>query len=203
MTTVADPPFLPEPTEPVEWPEFNQPGGSSFPGDINPFTQPGSDKRFFPKFDFLLGRLVIMRPLQIDIVPKFEAKSPDETQERATIDLVVLDGEPLYNESQGEEPLPAIYKGMWINQSAVIGQLKGSLSLTKRQPVLGRLYRFPRKDALEKYPTRHAIEEGLARHYSSNGREPKPQFSWRLERYSDEDMNIAMRWLQSNPDFLY
>lgn len=198
MTTPTISPFY---SELPEEPPFSQPESNSFPPGFNPFTQPGIDKRFFPKIDFLLGRLLIMRPLQIDIVPKYEAVSPDETQERATIDLVVLDGEPLYNENQVPEPLPTVYKGMWINQSNIIGQLKSSLS--QQQPVLGRLYRFPRKDSLEKYPTRHAIEEGLAKHFSSNGRETKPPFTWKLDRHSDEDMSIAMDWLRSNPGFLY
>lgn len=183
---------------------FTQPNGGTAPAGANPFLQPtGGEKRFFPKIDQLFGRLVIMRPVKIEMSPKNPdyANFPGEEEEKATIDLVVLDGPALINSlTNEEEPLPSVYEGMWVNQQSLVGQLKGGLR--KGQPILGRMYRFAQKKVIEQYPTRQSIEEGLAAWVARGGTGQKPPFTWKLEQYTTDELETAMKWLEANPSFL-
>lgn len=193
MTTPA--PFQSEPANP-----FQQPTGGNTPSG-NPFMQPPIGGAKFPKVEQLFGRLVIMRAHKIEVVvknPKF-AKEPGETEERATTDLVVLDGPPLPEPCE-DEPLPALFERMWINQGSIVGALKGGMK--KGMPILGRVFRFPTKDSVVKFPTRQSIEEGFVAWANAGFIGDKPLFSWRLEQYTEDELEVAMKWLGANPDFL-
>lgn len=181
---------------------FVQPNGSTTPVMDNPFLQPSSGNAAFPKVDQLFGRLVIMKCHKIEVVAKSEkfANKPGETEDRATVDLAVLDG-PTFTEGKvdGME-IPATFEGMWINQQSLVGALRGSLKTG--QPVLGRIWRFPTKDSAAKYPTRQAIEEGFQAYAARGGLGDKPGFTWKLDQYTDEELATAMAWLKANPNFL-
>lgn len=172
---------------------FTQADGGSLPAGMeNPFLQPTSNIKF-PKFEQLFGRLIILMPRKLEVVPKY--KKPEETEERMTADLVVLDGGPLND----DDNLPLQFDGMWINQQSIVGSLKGCLQ--KGAPTLGRAYRFPTKDSAADYPTRQAIEAGLNEHFASRGASPKPAFTWRLEQYTQDELAIAMQWFKEHPNF--
>lgn len=100
----------------------------------------------------MFGRLVLMFPLAIERVPrnpKFitaeQRQRGDLEQDRLTATVVVLDdgqggqtalswgGDPYALPSiphPNTDPLPYIRKGMWLNQSRLISQLKTSLPAT-------------------------------------------------------------------------
>lgn len=180
---------------------FQQPTGGNTPTG-NPFMQPPSGGKKYPKFEQLFGRLVVMRGHDIEVVPKnpnLPNYKPGDTEERATADLVVLDGGPLPEPCEGE-PIPALFERMWFNQGSIVGALKGGMK--KGMPVLGRVYRFPTKDSVSDFPTRQAIEEGFVTWANAGFIGNKPLFTWKLEQYTEDELAVAMKWLESNPDFL-
>lgn len=97
------------------------------------------------KFADMYGRLVLVFPLQLQQVPKnakfltdADRAAGNLNQDRMTATLVVLDGGSVDNMTPiawggnphalggsphtNSDPLPYVRKGMWINQSQVIGQ---------------------------------------------------------------------------------
>lgn len=196
MTTPASAPF---PSAPAAANPFQQPAGGNTPAG-NPFMQPTSGAKF-PKVEHLFGRLVIMRAHSIEIVPRNPefANFPGETEERAIADLVVLDGGPM-DEPNEAEPLPVLFEGMWINQGSLVGSLKGGLK--KGMPILGRVFRFPSKASIAKFPTRQSVEEGFAKWAAAGAMGQKPGFTWKLEQYTEDELETAMKWLEANPTFL-
>lgn len=108
-----------------------------------PPPAPGGGKG--AKFDAMYGRLILVFPISLTSVPKnpqfvtdADRASGNVNQERMTATVVVLDGGSVDNMTPlawggnphalggsphtNSDPLPYVRKGMWINQSQVIGQ---------------------------------------------------------------------------------
>lgn len=159
----------------------------------NPFMQPASaGERKFPSMDDLYSRLVLMTPQKLEVVPKKEEHGGGE-QERYTTDVVVLDGGHVeYGGEFDFGDLPCELDGMYIFNTPIIGALKGAHR--KHTAVLGRVWRVPVKANRDKYPTREAIQAAL-----DNWRigMPKISFGWALGDFTQEDADLAMKYLDS------
>ena len=157
----------------------------------DPFAQPASS--LFPKVDQLGGRLLLIKPKLIEVVPKpaeFGGK-PGETQERVTADVVVLDG----GEIVGEEA-PTKFSDMYISQQSLVGVLKGALR--QNTATLGRLFQFPVKADAATYPTRQALAEARAAWLAAGAVGQAPRYTWKLEEFMPADAEVAREWLKSN-----
>lgn len=148
----------------------------------------------FPKIDELNGKLVLLTPSKAEEVAKpadFGGK-PGETQTRVTADVVVFadDG------SVAEE-----HEDMYFSQVGIVNPCKRALKPGAKRFVLGRIARVPSKIGKQqagKYDSTEKIEEGLKKHFASNGKSEKPNFSWGLVDYTDAEAAHAMAYLAKN-----
>lgn len=150
-----------------------------------------------PFFDALAGRLIALIPRSFD---KEAPKRADRvetggatTEERYTVDMVVLDGGDLtywYNKKvEGSEDrvptemtipaadLPMLYTGVWRTEGNVIGRLK-KIDGTARPILLGVVRRIPRAKAKGKGVTTEAVEAAYAAWEARGKNGPRPEFSW-------------------------
>lgn len=164
-------------------PKFTAGGNTATEPEKRTFVS-GSGGGNFPKAADLFGALVMLTPVEVETVPGYEGKG---TTERLTADTVVLDGP-----HQGE------YPSMWWSQSPIVSAAKAVLRKNKGEIILGRLYRFPQSSNKAKYPTRQDIEKALARWRPGR---PDVNFAWALEKFTEEDQELAERYLDGDLEF--
>lgn len=143
----------------------------------------------FPKIDELENKLVLLIPSVAEEVPKpkeFGGK-PGETQTRITADTIV------FSDDSDE---PEVYDDMYFSQVGIVNPCKRQLKPGAKGKVLGRVTKVPSKIGKDQgFDTTEKILKGLEEHFASNGKKPKPNFSWGLEPFSDEDGRKAMSYL--------
>lgn len=170
-----------------------------------------------PKIPDLVGRLVAMIPRAFtDQAPKatrFQRGPDDKYQDRYTVDLVVLDGGDLTFWAQVKEgdatkeqeitvpagDLPKMWKGTWIFQLALIGQLR-KVAGGPRPILLGRVRRGPQAKDRGK-ETFASIEAAWTAWDTRGRRGAEPDYSWQIDTgISQEDRAVALRWWASVKD---
>jgi hypothetical protein len=153
-----------------------------------PQFKSGSGGGKFPKKEELFGELVMLTPVEVVKVQKYKGK-PGETSERLTADTVVLTGQ-----FAGEE-----FSEMWWTPDGIIKTAKAELRkpVDQRNPILGRLIRFPQNATRDEYPTAEAIEAGIV---AFNERKIKemPGFAWGLSQFTQEEEDIAVAYLNGD-----
>jgi hypothetical protein len=145
----------------------------------------------FPKIEELNGKLVLLTPSKIEQVakPKDFGGKPGETQDRITSDVVVFadDG------SVADE-----YEDMYFSQVGIVNPCRRALKPGAKRFVLGRVARVPSsigKGQAGKFDSTEKIEAGLRDHFASNGKKEKPNFSWGLVDFTEEEAGYAMSYL--------
>lgn len=197
------------------------PFGASLEEVVDPFASPEDLAARWepaPKIPDLVGRLVAFIPREYtDKASKPEQfrRGPDDLyQDRYTADLVVLDGGDLTwwgTEKVGESTtdreykisaseLPRLFRGIWIFQLALIGQLR-RVHGGPRPILLGRVRRGPTVKARAAGETFASIEAAYAA-WEQRGRKGKePDYSWQVDtNISPADREVALRWWQSAKD---
>lgn len=137
------------------------------------------------------GKLVLFHPTVLGKGPKY--KSPGETVDRITADVVVFaeDG------SVAEEVSDA-----YFSQAGLLPPLKACLKPGALPYVLGRIGKYPAKEWQDKgFDTPEKIEAALAEWLKKGGKGEKPQFSWSIFPFTDDDAAIARRYLASKDPF--
>lgn len=144
----------------------------------------------FPKVEELNGKLVLLEPSKAEEVPKpaqFGGK-PGETQTRITADCTIFP-----DTADGEVE---VHEDMYFSQVGIVNPCKRQLKPGAKGKVLGVIRRVPSKIGKEQgFDTTEKIDEGLEAHFASNGKKPKPNFSWGLEPFSDEQGQQAMAYI--------
>jgi hypothetical protein len=148
----------------------------------------------YPKIDELNGKLVLLTPSKAEEVvkPKSFGGKPGETQTRITTDVVV------FNE---DGSVADTYEDMYFSQVGVVNACKRALKPGAKKFVLGRIARVPSdigKKQAGKFDSTEKIEAGLKKHFASNGKEEKPNFSWGLTDFTDEEAAHAMAYLSKS-----
>ena len=157
--------------------------GTAEDGTVTTPRFQGSGGGNFPKMDQLVGSLVMITPIEIESV-----KQSDEfgggMKDRLTADTVVLDGQ-----YQGE------YPSMWWGQSGVVKAAAGILRRGRGDLILGRLYRFPKKEFAKYWATREELEAAFA-----NAKTPVPNnaFFWSIPSPSAAEVALATKYLAGN-----
>ena len=167
-----------------------------------------------PFFDSLSGRLVAFVPRFFEKEAKKRADRVEPggatTEERYTVDMVVLDGGELrywYNKKvEGQEErvptehvipasdLPKLYTGVWRTEGNVVGQLK-KIDGSARPILLGRVVRGPQKADRDKGVTPAKIQKAYAEWEKRGKTGPKPKFSWIVDvDITDADRALATKW---------
>lgn len=168
--------------------------------DDDPFATADDVKASFtpkPTLEDLDGRLLVMVPRAFtDEAPKakqfWKDKNVAETQDRYTVDLVVLDGGPLTYKYYGQpdaqgnraenentvEP-PFMWTDAWRNEASLIGQLR-KVDGTARPMLLGVLRKGPQADDRKAGKGFAEIAAAFEAFYR-NPRLAKPKFSWQMD----------------------
>ena len=173
-----------------------------------------------PYLSDLVGRLVTMVPRVVEKVEKRKDRQEagkDNTEERYTVDMAVLDGGDLTffyaSKVEGKEDefeqkehtvpaeeIPFTWLGVYRTEGNVIGQLK-KIDGTARPVLLGRVRRGPQAPERRKGVTADQVEkawadyEALLRAGRVNA--VKPKFSWvvDVDVVTDADRLLARQWL--------
>lgn len=145
----------------------------------------------FPKFEEFEGKLVLIKPSKVEVVPK-SAKiggKAGDTQERATADVWVLDDES----GNWDE-----YQDMYLSQASIVGASKKALKPGNPPYILGRAGKVPSKmGKADGFTTREEIENGLTEWLKKGGKGPKPNYAWGLDPVEPEDAKAAQAYLAS------
>lgn len=149
----------------------------------------------FPKFEELEGKLVLIKPEKVEIVPKSNkiGGKPGETTERLTADVVVFEDDGSYEE----------YEEMFLSQAGIVGSAKKCLKPGGKPFMLGRAGKVPSKIGKDQgYDTPEKIEAGLAEWLKKGGKGDKPNFAWGLNDFDvDTDLPKAMAYVNKNGPF--
>lgn len=119
------------------------------PGQPAGFTDPQTAGAIRPRIRELQGRLVIIVPLMLEIVPNALSVPPGQPQKRITADVIVLDGGPMAYGGRPEAEdnptphtltisTPARFTGMYLSQVGIVGALESAVG---KGVVLGRVTR--------------------------------------------------------------
>lgn len=159
--------------------------------EVDPFGQKPSEIKLsdFPKMDDLYGKLLVIEATKLEKVAKskeFGGKD-GETQDRVTADVTVID---LDNPSESKT-----YSDMYLSQQALVGQVKGLIA--KRLPLLGVLRRTRAKNTPEGYNTPDEVDKCIENWIKDGARGAKPQFSWKMTDYTDDQKAKALVWFRS------
>ncbi|HEU4754273.1 MAG TPA: hypothetical protein VFU47_14280 [Armatimonadota bacterium] len=184
----------------------------------DPFASPddvkgGGSFRPVPKPEDYAGRLVAMIPRKFrndaPIPEQFQQAGGPTVRDEYTVDLYILDGGELKFwanvKQEGSEDrelkeiivpadeIPAGWEGVWIVQSALIGQLR-KVDGTRRPILLGRMRRGPQaKDRGKK--TFDSIQAEWDAYAARGMKGEKPRFSWQVDvAISPEDRAVALEW---------
>lgn len=144
----------------------------------------------YPKVADLEGKLVLLKPSKIEVIPKPERFNPQpgETQERATADCTVFEDDGTWE----------TYDNMYFSQTGLVNPCKKALKPGAKPFVLGRVGKVPSKPGkLEGFDTTEKIEKALKEHYRTNGKAPKPSYAWGLNEFSEADGQLALKYLAS------
>ncbi len=173
-----------------------------------------------PYLSDLCGRLVAMVPREVKMVEKRKDRQEagkDNTEERYTVDMAVLDGGPLtffyaskvegkedeYEQKEHTIPaeeIPFTWLGVYRTEGNVIGQLK-KIDGTARPVLLGRVRRGPQAPDKRKGVTADQVEklwEAYEAHLRAGRTNAvKPKFSWfvDVDVVTDADRALARQWL--------
>lgn len=106
----------------------------------DPFSAPSPIQSNFASVQSFRGRLVLIEPTKVEMVPNQETGA---LQERITATISVLDGSgPVsvfsYGEDTGRKLEGSTFKGVWIGQEILIGQLKDPKTGQLMPMTLGR-----------------------------------------------------------------
>jgi hypothetical protein len=170
-----------------------------------------------PFLDSLAGRMVGMFPR------KFEKDAPKRadrieaggatTEERYTVDMVVLDGGELRywytdkraNDGAGElvehvipaDEIPKLYTNVWRTEGNIIGALR-KVDGSARPALLGIVRRGPQAPDRKKGMTAEQVEAAYAAWEKRGKQGPKPKFSWIIdaESVTAEQKAAATAWLR-------
>lgn len=149
----------------------------------------------FPKFEEFEGRLVLMKPSKLEVVPK-SAKiggKAGDTQERVTADVWAL------NDETGEWDE---YQDMYLSQASIVGASKKALKPGNPPYILGRAGKVPSKIGKDQgFDTPEKIAAGEAEWLKKGGKGEKPNFAWGLNDYTDDDVAKAMAYVNAHSPF--
>jgi hypothetical protein len=187
--TATAPPAAPAPAPPpAAQPTAPAPTVDQF-GGADPFanSDPAKPAAKGPRLRELYGRLLILIPAKVEVVPNRLGK-PGETQDRMTADVVVLDGGTIHYGGKPEEvpsvphdktaEVPHKFPSMFISSVALISQCRDALASRQQgKPgmVIGRLTKG-----------------------EDTGKGNPP---WILTPATDADKAIGRAWLASNDPF--
>lgn len=175
-----------------------------------------------PFLDALPGRLVAMVPRAFDPEAKKRADRIEpgqkDTEERYTVDMVVLDGGELrfwtsqkkkldngsFSDTEREtvevvvpeDEIPKLYTGVWRTEGNIVGALK-KIDGKARPVLLGRVRRGPQAPDKRKGVTTEQVEAAYEAWEKRGKNGPKPKFSWFVDVsvVTDADRAIARQWL--------
>ncbi|HEX8005208.1 MAG TPA: hypothetical protein VF482_02130 [Trebonia sp.] len=157
-------------------------------GGDDPFSGPAPQRPRGPRLREMYRRLILIIPGKLETVPNRLSKTPGETQERMTADVIVLDGGPINYGGKPEAKIPVphdkvanvpyVAKAMFISGVGLVSQCRDALD-RRRQGlpgmVLGRL----------------TVGE------ASGDKEPP----WLLEPPTDADKALARQYLSTVDPF--
>ena len=158
----------------------------------------GSGGGAFPKLEEFEGKLILLRPSKVETVPKparFGGK-PGETQERVTADVVVFEEDGSYD----------VVEDMYLSQVGIVNPCKKALKPGAKPFVLGRVSKVPSKIGKDQgFDTVEKIYEGFEawRDAVSKNKKgvPEPSYAWGLLDFSDEDAQMAMKYVNDTAPF--
>lgn len=152
---------------------------SSAPAGLDdPFAKPSDIKtNDFPKFEDMVGELLVIQPTRTEQVPSMEDKAKMKT--RITADVTIVD---MANPAGSET-----VKDLYIS-NALTGKL-GPLIET-RGLLLGTPVRGKSKHTPAGYDTPEQIEEGLKKN-------PRMSFAWIMLDPTPEQHAAAMTWYRA------
>lgn len=179
---------------------FAQADGAASNGksEKDPFGQPATGGNF-PKPADLWGCLIMITPKKIEEVKDNFDKEGLKMVSRLTADTMVIDGPPVEEIISHGLPEPSdtysrfvgkSYPRMWWSQSPIVKAAEVALD-EGTEAILGRLWRFPIGDDKEKYEDRWELEEAMNNWRPGQGQPPR--YAWSLERYTDEEAQMARR----------
>jgi hypothetical protein len=149
----------------------------------------GSGGGKFPKVEELEGKLVLLKPYVIEQVPKpkdFGGK-PGEMKDRLTADCIV------FNDEDGSYE---VYEEMYFSQSSFVSAGRKHLKPGAKPFIIGRIGKVPSKIGKEQgFDTPEKIEAGLAEHFRTKGKAPKPNFAWGMNDVSRDEMLMAFKYV--------
>jgi hypothetical protein len=153
----------------------------------DPFDQPTGGGSF-PKFEELEGKLTLIEPKLIQTVPdrfhRPKAGETQRTQERATCNVTVFE----------EDGTHRTYRGMYISQGAIVGQLQEILDAKNpNKPfILGVPGQLPNKASKDSgILTREALKTAHAEWVRKGGKGDKPGFFWGLDPFTADQAAVA------------
>lgn len=146
----------------------------------------------YPKLDELEGKLVLLKPSKVETVPKpaqFGGK-PGETQERLTSDCVVFEEDGSYE----------VFDDMYFSQVGIVNPGKRAMKPGAKPFVLGRVTMFPTGDQKKAgvdtpEKLKAARDEWMAGLKAGKKGIQEPRYAWGLGDFSDEDVAIAMKYV--------
>jgi hypothetical protein len=136
------------------------------------------------------GKLVLFKPTVLGKGPKYQA--PGETVDRITADVVIFE----------EDGTETEISDAYFSQAGLLPPLKNALKPGNKPFVLGRVIKFPSKSSQKKgIETPEQMNEALAEWLRKGGKGEKPQFSWSIAEFSEEDAQRARLYLAKNDQF--
>lgn len=146
----------------------------------------------YPKLEDLEGKLVLIKPEEIETVPR-PAEFGGGTQERLTADVVVFEDDGSYEE----------FDEMFLSQAGIVGAAKKCLKPNGKPFMLGRVAKVPSKIGKEQgFDSTEKINTGLAEWLKKGGKGAKPNFAWGLNDYDETtDLPKALAYVNKNSPF--
>jgi hypothetical protein len=136
----------------------------------------------------LVGELIMLTPIEVESVPQ-----PKEfgggMKDRLTADTVVLTGQ-----RAGE------YPSMWWGQSGIVKKGKDILRANRGDLILGRIYRFPKRDMMKHYPSPAALEAAFKA--AADGKAPpvpNTAYFWSINDPAQDEIQAATEYLGGKP----
>lgn len=166
-----------------------------FDSSNDPFARPRSGS--YPSVEDLEGKLLLIEPETVEVVPNKFAKGPEDRQtvKRATANVTVF-GEA---DDDVEE-----YTSMYLSQTVLISACEGALKPGAKPMALGRLVKLATKDTREKLKiedTPEAFAAAREKWLKGGGKGPEPKHVWVLQDFTDEDANRVRAYLTSKAPF--